>query len=97
MRQICRFNDKKDYVECSPNLSVNLSKAMEEHVIPASGTQLEYNDIERSSDVQGRVRDNFDAIEMQRAIMAKGKSDAAAERAAAAAAVNPELVEGAQA
>lgn len=90
MKQNCKFDPKKDYVKATPNLSVNLSKAMENGVVPQSGTLVEHNGMEHSTDIGPRVQDSFEAIDLQRNVMAVGmaqvKADAAAAKAAAEAA-----------
>lgn len=93
MRHKCKFDPKKDYVKATPNLSVNLSKAMENGIVPQSGTLVEHNGMEHSTDIGPRVQDSFEAIDLQRNVMAVGKAqvkadaDAAAAQAAAQAAV----------
>lgn len=92
MRQICKFNKKRDFVETKPNLSVNLSQALESKAIPSTGVEVEHNEIETSDGIGMRVHDNFEAIEAQRLITAQGKAQAKAEndaKAKAAQAVTP--------
>lgn len=84
MKQICRFNKKRDFVETKPNLTVNLSQALESKAIPSTGTEVEHNEIETSDGIGMRVRDNFEAIEAQRYITAQGKAQAKAEKEAKA-------------
>lgn len=83
MRQNCKFNSKSDFKESAPNLTVNLAQALESKAIPSTGTEVEHNELETSSAIGMRVRDNFEAIEAQRAITAQGKAQAKAEKAAA--------------
>lgn len=102
MKQICKFNLNADFKQTAPNLSTDLQKALQEKVIPSTGVELEHNEIQNSSDVGIRVRDNFEAIEAQRYLTDLGKKAAkvekgikadeaakAAERAKTAAYVNP--------
>lgn len=84
MKQICKFNKKRDFVETKPNLSVNLSQALESKAIPSTGTEVEHNEIETSDGIGMRVRDNFEAIEAQRFITAQGKAQAKADKDAKA-------------
>lgn len=90
MKSICKFNPKTDYTKSVPNLSINLSSAMENGVVPSSGNVPEHNGLEHSSDIGPRAQDAFEAIDMQRSAMALGKaqSSADAEAAAASAAVS---------
>lgn len=86
MKQKCKFDKNRDLKQTAPNLSIDLSQALKDKVIPSSGTQIEHNELESSSAIGMRVRDNFEAIEAQRMITAQGKAIAAAEKAAKAAA-----------
>lgn len=86
MRQKCKYDKNRDLKQTAPNLSIDLSQALKDKVIPSSGTQIEHNELESSSAIGMRVRDNFEAIEAQRMITAQGKAIAAAEKAAKAAA-----------
>lgn len=81
MKHRCKFNPNKDYVKATPNLSINLSKAMENNIVPQSGTVIDHNGLEHSSDIGPRVQDSFEAIDMQRHVMALGKEQAKANRA----------------
>lgn len=86
MRQTCKYSKNKDFKQTAPNLSVDLAMALKDKVIPSTGSEVEHNELESSSAIGMRVRDNFEAIEAQRAITALGKEVAAAEKAAKAAA-----------
>lgn len=86
MRQKCKFSKDRDFKQTAPNLSVDLAMALKDKVIPSTGSEVEHNELESSSAIGMRVRDNFEAIEAQRAITAHGKEVAAAEKAAKAAA-----------
>lgn len=86
MKSVCKFNPSKDYVKSTPNLSINLSRAMESGIVPSSGTNVEHNGLEHSSDIGPRVTDSFKAIDMQRHVMALGKAQIDYDNAAAAAA-----------
>lgn len=88
MKQICKFHKSKDFVQTKPNLSVNLAQALETKAIPSTGTEVEHNEIETSDGIGMRVRDNFEAIEAQRAYTAQGKAAAKAEKEAKASSEN---------
>lgn len=90
MRQKCKFSRIRDFRQVAPNLSINLSQALESKSIPATGTDVEFNEIESSANIGDRVRDCFEAIEAQRAITALGKAIAAQEKADKAAKVAAE-------
>lgn len=80
MRQICKFSKKADFKETAPNLSTDLAKALQEKVIPSTGVEFEHNEIQNSSDVGMRVRDNFEAIEAQRYMTDLGRKAAKVEK-----------------
>lgn len=84
MKQNCKFDRKRDFKQTAPNLSINLSQALESKAIPSSGTEIEHNELETSDMVGIRVRDEFEAIEAQRFITAQGKAIAKAEKEAKA-------------
>lgn len=85
MKQKCKFNKKRDIREVAPHLGIDLAKTLDNRMVPATGTELNYNDIQHPSDIIGRVRDTFDAIDAQRAALAEGKAAAAKAKADAAA------------
>lgn len=85
MKQKCKFCKERDKREVAPSLGIDLAKSMETKVIQGTGTEDHSNGIELPSDVYGRVRDQFEAIDAQRAIMARGKAEAAQAAAAKAA------------
>lgn len=74
MKQICRFNRKRDLKEVVPGLTPNLRIAMQEHVVLDTGISPEYNNIDDPANILGRVRDVFDAVEAQRALASSMKS-----------------------
>lgn len=86
MRQKCNFCKDKDFKETAPNLTIDLAVALKDRVIPSTGAEFEHNELENSSAIGMRVRDNFEAIEAQRQITAIGKAAAAEAKAAKAAA-----------
>lgn len=88
MRYTCVFNEQRDYQPAVPDMSVDLAAAIETGVVLDTGMIAEHNDIDSPASIIGRVHDAFDAIEYQRAIVAKGKAmDAAAAASAAPASV----------
>lgn len=93
MKSICKFNPKTDYVKSVPNLSINLSSAMENGVVPSSGNVPDHNGLEHSSDIGPRAQDPFEAIDMQRSAMALGKAQSSADAEAAAAAADTNKTE----
>lgn len=80
MKQTCKFNRTADFKQTAPNLSTDLQKALQEKVIPSTGVELEHNEIQNSSDVGIRVRDNFEAIEAQRYMTELGRKAAKVEK-----------------
>ena len=77
MKQVCKHNPKKDIREVAPNLSIDLAKTLDNKMVPATGTELSYNNIQNPSDIVGRIRDTFDAIDAQRSAIKQGRADAA--------------------
>lgn len=73
MYQICLYNQETDLAPCIPDLSVVLSEVIETGVVPDTGTEVEYNGIEKISAVGRRIRDAFDAVEMQKTVLAAGR------------------------
>lgn len=67
----CKFNPSRDIEQCVPSLSTDLCAAMESGVVIDSGTLCDFNNIETPSSIVGRVRDAFDAIDMQRSIKSR--------------------------
>lgn len=73
-------------------LAVDLSDAIKNGVIPATGEVAVYNDIDNSQGIAGRVSDLFEAVDMQKSILsraAKAKAAKAAPAAAPSHTVNP--------
>lgn len=74
MKQICKFNKDRDLKEVVPGLAPNLKIAMSEHVVLDTGVSPDYNNIDDPANIVGRVRDVFDAVEAQRALVSSMKS-----------------------
>lgn len=82
MRYECKFNEQRDIQVAVPDMAVDLAAAIETGVVLDTGMIAEHNEIDSPASIIGRVHDAFDAIEYQRAIVAKGKAmDAAASAA----------------
>lgn len=62
----CQFCEGVDISPVIPAMDIDLENALETGVIPGDGVTPEYNGIEETDSVLGRVRDSFDAIEHQR-------------------------------
>lgn len=73
MKQICKYNKNRDLKEVVPGLTPNLKIAMQEHVVLDTGITPEYNNIDDPANIVGRVRDVFDAVEAQRAMLSSAK------------------------
>lgn len=70
MIQKCKFDKNRDIQETIPNLSIDLEKAVENHVVKDTGIMPEFNMIQDSDEVGAIIRDNFQAIDSRRAIEA---------------------------
>lgn len=78
MKQICKFNSKRDIRKTVPDMFVDLAGAIESGVVLDTGMIAEHNDIDDPSSVIGRVRDVFDAYEAQKRILSSGRSQPSA-------------------
>lgn len=82
MKQICKYSASHDIREVQPHLTIDLGEAIRSGKIPSTGTEPVYNDIQNPSDVVGRVTDVFQSVDIERAALAQGKADKAAQLAA---------------
>lgn len=96
MLQICSFDPNVDIQETVPDLCVDLSDAIESHVVLDTGVEPFYNDIEDPSAITGIVKDAFEAIDLQRKLGKEYAKSVAAKAAADAAAGKSEPDKGAQ-
>lgn len=71
----CFFDPKRDIRATVPDLSCNLRQAVENGVVVDSGSAPEFNNIEDVYSIRSRVRDAFDAVEAQRALISSSKSN----------------------
>ena len=55
----------RDAGQVVPDLAVDLSKVLESGVVPNTGTEVRQNGIENLSDISGRVKDNFNALDLE--------------------------------
>lgn len=85
MKQICRYDPVRDKGAVVPDMSVDLSEAIATHVVLDTGEDPFFNDIDDPSNITGRVRDAFEAIDMQRKYGKQYAESVAAAKAAAAA------------
>lgn len=76
MKQKCRYNKKRDLREVAPHLAIDLGECLRTGTIPGSGTEPNYNEIENTADVAGRVTDVFQSLDVERASLAQGRQDA---------------------
>lgn len=73
----CPFDSLRDIQKTVPDMSVNLSAAIESGVVLDTGMIAEHNDIDSPASIIGRVQDVFDAFEAQKNILAKGRIESA--------------------
>lgn len=68
------FNKSVDIRRVEPVRVVLISEMLASGVVPVDSTDLEYNDISDPDNIEGTVRNVFDAIDKQREIAALGKT-----------------------
>ena len=66
MKQKCKFNNKKDLGTVIEGLCPDKNAMIESHVIPASMSDVVYNELSDIQTVGNRVDDDFDAIQVNR-------------------------------
>lgn len=67
-------NKSKDRSRVVPGLSISLKEAVETGAIKDTGYIPEYNDIEDTGKILGRIRDNFEAVEAMNFVSQHGKT-----------------------
>lgn len=65
-----KFDKVRDIAPTTPGLAVNMTVAIESGVVFDTGTIGEYNDLDDPSNIKGRIRDAFEAVDAQRGIFA---------------------------
>ena len=73
MFQICKFNPNTDICRTVPGLSTDLRLAIDNGVVLDTGIDSNYNDVDDPARILGRVRDAFQAVDLQRSVLAAGK------------------------
>lgn len=73
MYQVCKFNAKIDLCKTVPGLSTDLVLAIDNGVVLDTGIDSNYNDVDDPARIRGRVRDAFQAVDLQRSLLAAGK------------------------
>lgn len=73
MFQVCKFNDMTDLCKTVPGLSTDLGLAIDNGVVLDTGIDSNYNDVDDPVRIRGRVRDAFQAVDLQRSVLAAGK------------------------
>lgn len=68
MKQKCIFNRDRDLFATRPNLSLDLSQAVETGVIDNSNVNASFNMIEDCNQIGQRVTDNFEVYNKQKEI-----------------------------
>lgn len=63
-----KYNKDTDFQPVVPHLSINIAQAIETGVVLDTGTVGEYNEIDDPNGVWTRVRDAFQAVDVQRSI-----------------------------
>lgn len=70
MRQICKFNKKKDVGKVILGLAPDLQAMIDSHNIPETSAEVIYNQIEDVKGVGVRINDDFEAIMLSRVLHA---------------------------
>lgn len=73
MYQICKFNKDTDLCKTVPGLATDLGLAINNGVVLDTGIDCNYNDVDDPARIRGRVRDAFQAVDLQRSVLAAGK------------------------
>lgn len=73
MYQVCKFNKDTDLCRTVPGLSTDLGLAIDNGVVLDTGIDSNYNDVDDPARIRGRVRDAFQAVDLQRSVLAAGK------------------------
>ena len=73
MYQVCKFNKDTDLCQTVPGLSTDLGLAINNGVVLDTGIDSNYNDVDDPARIRGRVRDAFQAVDLQRSVLAAGK------------------------
>lgn len=84
--RICEFNPDRDVQQVVSGLDVNITDMLQTGIVHDGTDDLDNNGIDDPLNIVGLVRDEFAAIDAQRAIRKYGKKQPAKAEAAAAAA-----------
>lgn len=85
---VVSYDPKRDVKEVVSGLAVNVTDMMKTGVVKDSSESLDNNGIDDPSNIIGLVRDEFAALDAQRAIRKYGKRNKEATQAAAETAVD---------
>lgn len=67
------FDKVRDIRRVEPSSIIMLSEVISSGVIPATATDLEYNEVDNPDNVAGRVTNVFDAVDAQHDILSRSK------------------------
>lgn len=87
MKCVSYFDENRDIMSTIPGLDIDLDKAIESGVVLDTGTVDSYNDLDDVHSIGHRVSSVFEALDIQRKILASGnvKGSTVAQKAT----VNP--------
>lgn len=68
MKQICKFNPKADIQRVQPSSSPDLKGCIRNGIVRNTASECFYNEQKTTSDVGGRIYDQFDVVEAQGAL-----------------------------
>lgn len=66
MRQKCKYNKKRDVGTVLEGLCPDKNAMIESHTIPATMSDVVYNELSNIEHVGSRIDDDFDAIQVSR-------------------------------
>lgn len=73
MKQICKYNKKADIQRTIPSLGSDLKGCIRNGIVRDTAISCFYNEQKETSDVGGRIYDQFDVVEAQGALEASRK------------------------
>lgn len=72
----CEFDKNLDIERPLEGLEIDLTEAIETGAVGPLGAEMDYNQIDDLKSISGRISDNFEAMDAERAIRNAAKSSA---------------------
>ena len=70
MKQVCKYDVKRDRGTVLLGLAPDINQMLKDHTIPKTSASVVYNKLEEVKSVGFKVNDDFDAIMLSRALKA---------------------------